>query len=191
MFEQWLVRQQAAASDLRIIREAIRDETERHVKEKTFHLIRATVETLGGRARKPAPVHAKQVWNRHRATVTRLLRDAKAHPKRKRLHALRLALKQLRYRLEWTVPQTARQRRVIFQLKKAQRCLGAYEELAAFRKLANQFKMKSRPDIVTAWRHARKNARRLSAATGRLRRSLDQLEDGTVAAAKGGHLRAR
>lgn len=161
VLEGWLARRRAPRSDLRKVRLASRELAAQLAGDKVFTTIRHSVEGLRGLDRRPDAARLRKVWRLHLDRCKSLLSRLHKNPKRKRLHALRLELKQLRYQLEWLAAEAGRRERLIERLKQAQRCLGDYEDLAAFRKLAKQFDLRSRPMILKRWKRARKAARAL------------------------------
>lgn len=176
VFDQWLVRHQACRSDLLTIRRLSTRAAEEIRRNKCFSSIQKTIEKAINSGSLSASTFDKRNWRRHRHACTQLLAAAREKPKRKRLHALRLQIKQLRYQIEWT-SNPALHRAFLTQLKEAHRRLGLYEERAAFRKLAKQLTLKCRPDIVRSWRRARKRAHALLKDMNWLPDSLSQLEN--------------
>ncbi len=161
VFEEWLTRQEAPPSDLQLVRRGSREADKKLARGKVFETIRQILGDLRGWERSPSFPRQRKVWQVHAASLKLLLTALRKNPKRKRLHALRLELKQLRYQLEWITPRTDAHSKLLGRLRQAQRTLGTYEERAAFRNIAKQLRLKSRPIIVKRWRRARKNARAL------------------------------
>jgi len=95
----------------------------------------------------------------HAAELAALIAEARADPRRRRLHALRLKVKALRYQEEWAAGRT----KLALRLKEAQTALGEYEERAQFRKLARKLGLRSLDRITMDWRRARDRARRVPA----------------------------
>ncbi len=175
VLEGWLARRKAPPSDLRKVRRASREMVEQLADDRVFATIRQTVNDLNGLDRDADNARRRKAWLLHLDVCTPLLSALRKNPKRKRLHALRLKLKQLRYQLEWVMSETGRHERLLERLKQAQRCLGDYEEQAAFRKVAKQLKLQSHPAIMKRWRRARKKARALPQDMSWLPASLRQL----------------
>ena len=174
VFDQWLVRHQARRSDLLKIRRLSKRAADEIRLKKCYSAIEETIEKVTDWTPSLERMFNRTNWRRHQTASTRLLAAAREKPKRKRLHALRLHIKQLRYQIEWT-PHPALHRVFLTQLRQAHRRLGIYEERAAFRKLAKQLKLKSRPHIVRSWRRARKRAHSLLQGMDWLLDSLDRL----------------
>lgn len=95
----------------------------------------------------------------HLTALEELLAAASKKPRRKRLHALRLRIKSIRYQEEWGFGRDPGKARFVDRLKDAQTVLGKYEELAEFKKLGKKLELESYPQIVKDWRRARKRAR--------------------------------
>lgn len=171
VLEGWLIRRNAPSSDLRKVGQASRDLAEKRV----FQTIREAVTSLSDWDRSPDPARQRKAWRRHLDSCVSLLSALSKTPKRKRLHALRPELRQLRYQLGWVMDNTGRHERLIEQLKQAQRCLGENEEQAAFRKLTKRLDLQSRAAIVKRWRRARKTACALSRDMSWLPASLRHL----------------
>lgn len=161
VLEQWLVRRRAYASDLRKVRRSSRSIAKRLLANRTMTTIRQTLGAmdwaggLGGDT-------ASKTWRIHRKRLRHLLRLIREDPTRKRLHRLRLAIKTIRYQMEWLNLRGTRGRRTAEALRSAQRCLGQYEDLASFRDLAKRLELRSRRRIRKHLRRARREARRLA-----------------------------
>jgi CHAD domain-containing protein len=95
----------------------------------------------------------------HMARLERLLEQSSRKPRRKRLHAIRLHIKQIRYQTEWLPGQGADRAALINRLRSVQRMLGQYEELAEFRKWATKWGLTVGSRIKKEWKRARKRAR--------------------------------
>lgn len=115
-------------------------------------------ERLSGRLDLLRQVHLHELDN--------LIQTAIGKPRRKRLHALRLRIKAIRYQEEWALEKRERRSTFLKRLKDVQTTLGEFEELAEFRKLAKQLDFESRPRITKDWRRARKRARALPTHLG-------------------------
>ena len=70
----------------------------------------------------------------HEKNLARLISAASDKPRRKRLHALRLALKTIRYQMEWLPGRPRPNQALVKRIKQVQAVLGRYEELADFRR---------------------------------------------------------
>ncbi len=159
VFEDWLRRTQAPQKDLRRAADALREERARLAHADTFAAMRTTINAIRNWEMSDdlSPTH--RIWTLYRQPLAKLLRKIRHNPKRKRLHQLRLQLKLFRYTVEWAEPRTSANRELIGRLKRSQRCLGAYEDLAAFRRLAKRWNLSIRPRINSRWRKARQFAR--------------------------------
>jgi len=159
VFEGWLMRKQAPRSDRRIIAKAVRRECARIADADVFHEMRPTLDAIRDQRPPGRPSQIEDWVDHRRRLLVELLSEVQDHPKRKRFHRLRLQLKLLRYVLEWAAPRSSHHRWLIGRLKHVQRCLGTYEDFAAFRKLAKRWKLTIRRRIEKSWRKARKSAR--------------------------------
>ncbi len=108
----------------------------------------------------------------HLTALEELLATASKKPRRKRLHALRLRIKSIRYQEEWAPSRDPAKTRFLGRLKDVQTILGKYEELAEFKKLGKKLKLESLPRIVKDWRPARKRARAVPDRLGWLLKRL-------------------
>jgi CHAD domain-containing protein len=82
-------------------------------------------------------------------------------PRRKRLHALRLALKTIRYQTEWLPGQAATKQDGLKRIKQVQALLGRYEEMADFRRWGKRLNLTVQARIERDWKRARRRARRV------------------------------
>lgn len=121
----------------------------------------------------------------HERLLKKLIGAALEKPRRKRLHALRLALKTIRYQTECVPGRAAAKQAMLSQLKRAQTILGKYEELAAFHRWSKKLSRPVRRHIKKDWNRARKRARRVP---GKLSWLLDALASGRVWATEGLHI---
>lgn len=165
VFHRFLQDHDGPRSDLRMIRSRIRTEEKTLRRSERYHAIQESV-----RIHPSYPHEMVKPWSASRvallrrgqeATLRRLLEEARADPRRKRLHALRLAVKTARHQEEWFLDQPYGRARLVKRLKKAQRVLGRYGELVQFRKLARKLRLKSHGTIVKACRRSQKPARAL------------------------------
>ena len=117
----------------------------------------------------------------HLNDLEQLLQAVLEKPRRKRLHALRLKVKTIRYQEEWLHARGGSHAHFLKRLKGVQKRLGRYEELAEFRKLAKTLDLDSSPLILKEWRRARKRARTLPQQLGWMVETLlaTRLHDGT------------
>ncbi len=159
VFDVWLAKHRAPAADRRKVRALIRQRTAQLDHPRLFESIHRGLASLSFEKQRIGRVQLERNWRGHREKLTRMGRRLPRKPKRKALHRLRLRMKQLRYQLEWTSPPGVE--RIVPSLKRLQRRLGAYEDLAAFRKLGKALSLTSQPVITAAWRKARKKARRV------------------------------
>jgi hypothetical protein len=176
VFQAYLGRHGAPKSDLAILCDAVqdtwRDLTERQVCRKVERrLARLPLRT--------PPVDADALQRRaaalfqaHADELDGLLDAAARKPRRKRIHALRLKLKSIRYQEECLLGRRANRSQFLKRLKEVIRRLGKYEELAQFRKLAKRLKLESRPAIVKDWKHVNKRTRALLTELGWISKSL-------------------
>jgi CHAD domain-containing protein len=95
----------------------------------------------------------------HAHDLERLIEDALEKPRRKRLHALRLALKTIRYQTEWSPGRPELKQALVKRIKRVQTLLGRYEELADFRRWGKDLNLTVLPRIRKDWKRVRKRAR--------------------------------
>ncbi|MCS6264032.1 MAG: CHAD domain-containing protein [Nitrospira sp.] len=97
----------------------------------------------------------------HERVLSRLIEKASEKPRRKRLHALRLALKTVRYQTEWLPGQGATKQDGLKRIKQVQALLGRYEERADFRRWGKKLNLTVQTRIERDWKRARRRARRV------------------------------
>lgn len=95
----------------------------------------------------------------HEQALSRLIEKASDNPRRKRLHALRLTLKTIRYQTEWLPGRPASKQELVKRIKQVQASLGRYEELADFRRWGKKLNLTVRSRIQRDWKRARRRAR--------------------------------
>lgn len=99
----------------------------------------------------------------HLHDLERRIEDVLEKPRRKRLHALRLALKTIRYQTEWLPGRPEPKQALVKRIKRVQAFLGRYEELAEFRRWGKKLDLSVQPRIRKDWKRARKRARAIPA----------------------------
>ncbi len=95
----------------------------------------------------------------HLRRVRRLIEAAQDSPKRKRLHALRLEIKTIRYQLECCAREENQPNRLLRKMIRLQGLLGRYEELADFRRWGRRLSGAVQDQIKRDWKKSRKRAR--------------------------------
>ncbi|MBI5854828.1 MAG: CHAD domain-containing protein [Nitrospirae bacterium] len=165
VFQQYLARLPARHSDRRTVARLI---TKRRRELETDDVYRKIRRIVRQHARPPIPASARWLPDRlaaRRVTQVARLRGeavaAAADPRRRTLHALRLSIKSLRYQEECGFGHQSAAPHLARLLKQAQDTLGAYEDRAPFRKLAQRLDLKSLKMIERDFRQARKQARAL------------------------------
>lgn len=155
----------APKPDRERIRRLIKKQRDRLQAKDAYHQTR---QLLRRHVRPPMPAHARWLTDRlrcQRADRLERLRGealaAAADPRRRTLHALRLAIKALRYQEEYGFGHQGAQPHLVQLLREAQNILGAYEERAQFKKLARRHKLTAKSRIGSDFRRARKLARAL------------------------------
>jgi CHAD domain-containing protein len=163
VFQQYLTRQGAPASDLRRVKSRIRRCRKKLRRKQAYHKIERRIRRDAVVARPASaswPVERlRRLRKEHAKALRDLLAEAAGDPRRKTLHALRLRIKAIRYQEEWAVQQGVGRPDLIKRLKNLQSLLGTYEERAEFRRLARKLQLKSRATILNDWRRSRKRAR--------------------------------
>ncbi|ULA59080.1 MAG: CHAD domain-containing protein [Nitrospira sp.] len=186
VFRQYLIRCDARQKDLALVGDRLTKQKKKLNRAETYRQIELVVSKQA-RAAICSPLHA---WSRrladlrheHECLLTQLIADASDKPRRKRLHALRLALKTIRYQTEWLPGRAAAKCDMLSQLKRAQAVLGRYEELADFHRWGKKLSRSAQTRIHKDWQRARKRARHVPA---RLQWLLDALASGQVWTAEG------
>lgn len=107
--------------------------------------------------------------------LSRLIKAAVDNPRRKCLHALRLAIKTIRYQIEWLPGLTGPKQTLLKKIKRVQSLLGRYEDLADFKRWGETLTPTVQARIRKDWKWARKRAR---AVPGDLSWLVDALASG-------------
>ncbi len=113
----------------------------------------------------------------HGKNLECLIAAASEKLRRKRLHALRLALKTIRYQTEWLPGRPGPKQALVKRIKQVQALLGRYEEMADFRRWGKELDLTVRTRIQKDWKRARKRAR---AVPGDLAWLVDALASGHI-----------
>lgn len=95
----------------------------------------------------------------HERRLNSLSNAASKGPRRKRLHELRLALKTIRYQIEWLPGLAGPKQMTLKKIKRVQALLGRYEELADFKCWGERLNPTVQVRIRKDWKRARKRAR--------------------------------
>lgn len=161
---RYLCRNDAATKDIRRVEKEIRKEKK---EIRTSGRLKTLISLLGHITPESLTRPPEFVRNRlerlhvdNRTVLDEALQQLSSKPTRKELHRLRLRIKSLRYRQEiavemhWGNPQTVK------ALKRLQRLLGEYTDLAQFAGLAKQFHLRCRDRIKKDRRRSLKHARR-------------------------------
>jgi CHAD domain-containing protein len=161
VFSAYLEDEGAPRRDRRKVEKAVEEEYLRLQHKEAFRKIERRVRRYGlPLANALPPADADDAGEAAEAALDKALTRAEARPRRKRLHALRLRVKTVRYLVEWLTHEHARPSPRLAGLKRAQSVLGAYEERAEFRKLARKLDLDSASRIKKDWRRARRRARK-------------------------------
>ena len=178
VFERYVERLHDSGSDLRKVRDRV-EKTRLKLREKdAYGQIKGLVLT----STSPSALAASSSVS-HRLAALRMLNaeslaelidKARVKPRRRRLHALRLKIKTIRYQEEWALREHDPRPGLVERLKDAQDVLGEYEDLAEFRKLARLLSLECRQQITRDWRRVRKRARALPAELSRLSHALSR-----------------
>lgn len=181
VFRQYLIRHDAPHKDLAWVEERISRKTSKLIRTEAYHKIEQVVwkQALPGIA---SPAHSfsrrlDELRHEHERRLKRLIAAAFDKPKRKRLHALRLALKTIRYQTEWLPGRAATKQELLSHLKRVQTLLGKYEEMADFHRWSKQLSRPLRMRITKDWKRARKRARQ---TPGEMSWLVDALVSGHV-----------
>ncbi len=176
VFRQYLDTTQAIRSDLALVDAKIHNQVEKLQGAQAYEKIdRAVREDAIPQASAPQAVLLDRldvVRLEHQWRLQRLLKAVRAAPTRKRLHALRLRLKTIRYQSEWFEPEGVSGDRFLKRLIRVQGRLGRYEELADFRRWGKQLSAPVRDRIQKDWKRARTRARAVPGDLAWLPRAL-------------------
>lgn len=108
----------------------------------------------------------------HQRRLERLIKTTREAPNRKRLHALRLRIKTIRYQREWLESQTVQSQSFLKKLIRLQALLGRYEELADFRRWGKRLSRRVQKRIRKDWKTSRARAKAAPKTLGWLRRAI-------------------
>lgn len=186
VFRQYLVRCDATQKDLTLVDDRLAKQTRKLQRTEAYQKIERVVLKLAlQRIASPVDVGSRRLDARrhaHERQFKELIVAASDKPRRKRLHALRLALKTIRYQMEWLPGRTAATRDLLSRLKRVQTILGTYEELADFRRWGKPLSRPVQQRITKDWKRARKRARHVPDT---LQWLLDALASGQVWSVEG------
>jgi CHAD domain-containing protein len=181
VFRQYLIRCDAKQGDLAAVDDRLMKKSRKLTRTETYRTIEQVVwKQALPRITSPGQSlrdRLDELRQEHECLLKQLVKAASDKPRRKRLHALRLALKTIRYQTEWLPGQGAAKQGLLSQLKRAQTILGKYEELADFHRWGRKLSQPVRTRIKKDWKRARKRARRLPREMSWL---LDALASGHV-----------
>ena len=176
VFERYVKRLHASGSDLRKVRDRVEKTRVKLGGKDAYGQIKGLVLTYTSPSALTASTSvshrlaALRMMNAE--SLAQLIEKACVRPRRKRLHALRLKIKTIRYQEEWALRENDPRPGLVEQLKDAQDVLGDYEDLAELRKLARLLGLECRQKITRDWRRVRKPARALPAQLSRLSHTL-------------------
>ena len=163
VFRQYLIKIDAAESDMAVVeawiverkqklsRTQAYDKIEQVVRKQALPAIASPTHSL--------TAHLDVLRHAHERRLDRLIKAASDDPRRKRLHALRLALKTIRYQTEWLPGPIGSKQALLKKIKQVQTLLGRYEELADFRRWGKGLPPEVQARIRKDWKRARKRAR--------------------------------
>ena len=176
VFRQYLITIDACRSDLALvdarIHKQVRKLRQAEAYEKIAQAVRDYAIPSATESDLFLPERLELVRHDHQQRCRRLIEAARDSPTRKRLHALRLRLKTIRYQGEWFAQQTVPNQAFLKQLIRLQGLLGAYEELADFRRWGKRLSTIVQDQIKKDWKKSRKRARAASGDLSWLRRAL-------------------
>lgn len=176
VFRQYLVKIDAFQSDLALVDERIHKQVQKLRQAEAYEKIAQTVreQVIPSATESDAWLVERldSVRHDHQRRLRRLIEAARNSPTRKRLHALRLRLKTIRYQREWFAQQTVPNQTFLKRLIRLQGLLGAYEELADFRRWGKRLSTIVQDQIKKDWKKSRKRARAASEDLSWLRRAL-------------------
>lgn len=181
VFRQYLMKIEAPESDIMAVEAWIAEREDKLNRAQTYGRIEQAVwkQSLpkiasSGLSRR----HRLEVLrHEHERLLSRLIGKALEKPRRKRLHALRLALKTIRYQTEWLSGHRATKRDLVRRIKQVQALLGRYEEFADFRRWGKRLNLTVQARLARDWERARRRAKRVPGELGWL---LDALVSGRL-----------
>lgn len=180
VFRQYLVTIDASRSDLALvdarIHKQVRTLRQAGAPEQIAQAVRELVFPSAAASDALLLERLDSVRHDHQRRCRRLIEAARDSPRRKRLHALRLRLKTIRYQREWFEPQTDQHRACQTQIIRLQGLLGQYEELADFRRWGKRLSATVQKQIRKDWKKSRKRARKVPGDLSWLRRALGTRE---------------
>lgn len=163
VFRQYLIKIDAPQSDLDAVDAWIIQREQKLSRTQAYYKIEQAVwkqalptiappnRSLSGRL--------EILCHEHERRLERLIKAAADEPRRKRLHALRLALKTIRYQTEWLPGRPEPKQALLKRIKQVQALLGRYEELADFRRWGKDLDVTVQARIQKDWKRARRRAR--------------------------------
>lgn len=189
VFRQYLIRCDARQKDLAVVKDRIMKQARKLTRTEAYR----TIERVVSKQALPAIASPPQSWthrldelrHKHECVLKQLISAASDKPRRKRLHALRLALKTIRYQTEWLPGRATARQDLLSQFKRVQTILGRYEELADFHRWSRTLSQPVRKRITKDWKRARKRARRVPGTMSWL---LNALASGHVWTAEDVHV---
>jgi len=163
VFRQYLTKIEAPESDLAAVEAWIVKRERKLSRTQAYHKIEQAVwkQALPTIAPPSRSLRGRLevLRHEHERRLERLIKAAADEPRRKRLHALRLALKTIRYQTEWLPGRTEPKQALLKRIKQVQGWLGRYEELADFKRWGKGLAVPVRDRIQKDWKRARKRAR--------------------------------
>ncbi|MCC2643638.1 MAG: uncharacterized protein K0S45_4051, partial [Nitrospira sp.] len=163
VFLQYLEKIEAPQAEMRAVQAWIAKNDQKLRRKQTYRQIEQAVwkHAFPTIAQDGLSLHGRLELLRHvhLHDLERMMEAASEKPRRKRLHALRLALKTVRYQTEWLPGRPEPKQELVKRIKQVQALLGRYEELADFRCWGKELGMSVRPRIRKDWKRARKRAR--------------------------------
>ncbi|MBS0171118.1 MAG: CHAD domain-containing protein [Nitrospira sp.] len=175
VFKQYLLTIDASQADVALadarIHKQIQKAREAAAYDALAHVVmaHAVPPTLSGAALLD---RLESVRQEHHRRLQRLIEKARDSPTRKRLHALRLRLKTIRYQCECIAPQAGSTHDLLRKMIRLQGLLGRYEELSDFRRWGTQLSETVQKQIRNDWKKARKRARAIPGRLAWLLRAL-------------------
>ena len=181
VFRQYLMKIEAPEADITAVEAWIVEREHKLTRAQAYRKIEQAVWKQALPMITPPGLSLKHrlevLRHEHERVLSRLIEKALEKPRRKRLHALRLALKTIRYQAEWLPGQAATKQDVLKRIKQVQTLLGRYEEMADFRRWGKRLNLTVQTRIERDWKRTRRRARRVP---GELSWLLDALAAGRL-----------
>jgi len=167
VFQQYLTKIEAPKAEVNAVQSWVTEKDQKLRRTQAYRTIEQAVlkHAFPSITHDDSSLHSRLETLRHVHVqdLERLIEEALEKPRRKRLHAVRLALKTIRYQTEWSPGRPEPKQALVKKIKQVQALLGRYEELADFRRWGKELDLTVLPRIRKDWKRIRKRARAVPA----------------------------